>query len=79
MIFVQSMKESFFYKLSEGFRLSAKTFVYFLKTENTSHSHTTKQMLTQEDKVNVEIIKEIMTEKMTGKSHGRNRKSKQIS
>ena len=35
------------------------------KNRNTSHPRTTKQMLTQDDKINVESIKKIMTEKKT--------------
>ena len=57
------------------------------ENQNTTDPSSTKQILTQEDKINVLLIKKIITEKKihyypsrtkTGKSQGKNRERKQI-
>ena len=53
-----------------------------MKTETTTHPSATKEMITQEDKMNVELKKKIMAEKTTGtkirKRLAGNRKGKQF-
>ena len=49
-----------------------------LKNQNTPHTSTTKQMLTQEDKIYVELIMKMITEKKTTLPSLRNQNRKKV-